>query len=268
MKILIMSLLVTISLSSYCISQTRITTIENDTLIGFILIETKTDLVLTSFENSKIMIDKSTINLRVDIQVQIKAGSLKLSGYIIKLNVDEIIMITEDSLKINIKLNGIDSISSEDAQSNVWLNNFLNKSKNIQNEKKSDYVYDKYRKIGVTFGLPQYVKISYGFNNQKSSAGISIGYLGLQLNVGVNLLTRKDEEFNLIILADYLQTRKTIDRYMLGNFVEKEFKLFIGPAFEIFLHGFHTQIGIGFGVADKEPNQLYFQFGYAYRTGY
>jgi hypothetical protein len=241
----------------------RITT-EDKTYKGFIVNENNSYLTIQTFQNRKVPLKKSLITNMESIIVSIESNTIKLKGNILKISGNEFEFITLDSSISQIKIHTLDSVNSDDTETEQFLKDLIRENQ-IKDSSANMNPSNGYAKIGVTLGFPMIFMLNYGISSKKTSGGISLGYFGVQLNYGLNVLSTEYVEINLLANLNI----KSYTKYIYSNLgvEEKEIKLYAGPLIDFYAAGFHLQAGIGFGSDKEIPNRPFFQIGYAHRWG-
>jgi len=262
MKVIFIYILVLLIYGTNCISQSRIKTVD-DNYVCFIINENDTHIIIQTFKNRKEILKKSIIMKREDIIVFLETNTSKVTGNIQKLQDDEFEMMTSDSVLVKIKINTIEDGRSEDAAV-VQLLNELIKTKKTVAIQATDTLSQRYSKFGFTVGSPLKVMMNYGINNNRTSAGISLGYLGVQFNFGLNVISNEDIEINFLVnlnLGRYISDTSDMDRQ-----IERyKFGFLYGPLIDFYAAGFHVQAGAGYRTGKDVQKEPFFQIGYAYR---
>jgi len=254
MKIFLVYILVLFIYGTNCYSQTRISTNDKNYL-GFIINENKSYLFLKNIHKQKVMIEKSHIIERKAVIVLLELNTITLTGNVQKIRDDEFEMITSDSVLVKIKINTIVNCRSDDSEVEQLLNHLIVEKRDTTKV----YLDNNFSRFGITIGTPHFLMANYGYNNSKTYVGISIGYMGGQINYGLNVLTADSYEVNLLFnlnIRRYLLSTDHTD-YMTG--------FIIGPLIDFYAAGFHLQTGIGYGIGKLNINQPFFHLGYAYR---
>ena len=262
MKLFVIYFITLLVWGTNCFSQMRISTNDNN-YVGFIIDENQSQLSFTTLKKQQVIIEKSQIIKQQYIFVILKTTKLRLKGNILSISDSELELKKLDSTIVIIKISTIEYGQSEDFEVEQFIENLV-----VDNVNSGDVSFvqtgNKYRRLGVTFGIPSFSSINFGSSNNATAAGIGLGYSGIQIHFGVNLSNTESVEMNFMLNLNY-SSYEIYDDFSYSNKKEYEFQLFVGPLMEIYFYGFHAQCGFGFGPAKNDSFKPVIQVGFAYR---
>ena len=237
------------------VTQTKITTVQGNNIIGFIVNDSDNEVVLQNLSDIIVTIQTSQIVKKDEnvIKLTIKSG-VQLEGNIKSIRKYDFDFISTDSVKAVLNFNSVESFNTDDELLNSYL---IKKKREGRNTSDSTHIFQK---IGIALGTPGLLNVIYEANNQKSCFSFSAGYTGIQLGIGLNAYCLESVELNFMLNFSYLQVNPT------GNSKDNEMVLCIGPIADFYLYGLHLQLGLGQHYSSNSMI-LNLQLGYAYRFG-
>ncbi|MDT3739917.1 MAG: hypothetical protein RO257_10510 [Candidatus Kapabacteria bacterium] len=263
MKTLILMFVIFLINCDLAVTQTKITTVQGNNIIGFIVNDSDNEVVLQNLSDIIVTIQTSQIVKKDEIVIKltIKSG-VQLEGNIRSIRKYDFDFISIDGTKSVMTFESIEGYFSDDKDVMSILKTKFRNNQYSKTENKLD-ISKGFKKIGLAVGTPGGINIVFGSNNSKACFGISAGLTGVQLNFGANVFHKASFEFNILFNISYMQYQYKEGPYYTKN----KFGIAFGPLLELYLYGFHAHVGEAVWLDNSSKIPLYLQVGIVHRYG-
>ncbi len=245
----------------FAVSQTKITTVHGNNIIGFMISETQQEIEIQTLNNIIVKVPKSDIDIakKIELGLTTKSG-VYLKGSITKLRETDFDFISTDSINATLSFGSLKVCTSIDKDINNFLKSKIDSYRAEGNSIKPPK-FIEYKKIGLAVGTPGGIDIIYGSNNQKSCFGLSAGFTGFQIGGGISAVSEDNFELNFHINASYMKFKSQ------GIPIMTDYFWGFGPMVEFYIAGFHAQFGKWFWASGNVELPWFWQVGIVYRYG-